>query len=250
MVEEVNKTVVVPSTGKQESSAKVEMKKDSGKPAKVQEPHMNDQAVDDSLLTILNRRDFYRDNFHRSMLINLLMIVANIIFGFLVVYLLFSQQPPKYFVTTPDGRILPITPLNQPLKSTPQVLAWANVAAVTVNSYDFLNFRAQLQAASVNFTPDGFQAYKKVLQDSKNLDFVVKNKLLSTAVATGAPFVLQQGLLSGRYTWKIQLPLLIKYQSASQSTTNPVVVTMLIQRVPLEVNSQGMGVVYYQSQGG
>ncbi len=196
---------------------------------------------------VLSRNFFYRDSYRKILFILLLSIVINILMTIVALYNILHPAPAQFIVTSADGRLIPVSPLSQPVKSTPQILAWANMAASRINSYDFVNFRSQLQDASSYFTAEGWRSYQRAFADTGNLNYVRTNKLVATAVATGAPVVLQQGLVSGMYTWKIQLPLLVKYQSATLSKNIPTIVTMLIQRTSIEENPSGIGIVYYRA---
>ena len=49
-------------------------------------------------------------------------------------------------------------------------------------------------------------------------------------------------VLFGKYTWKVSLPILVKYDSASNNYTQPLVIKMLIQRVPVLNNERGIAI--------
>ena len=46
-----------------------------------------------------------------------------------------------------------------------------------------------------------------------------------------ACIILQKGVLNGNFSWRVQMPILVTYQSASEFTQQNNVVTMLITRV-------------------
>ena len=124
---------------------------------------------------VFNRNFFYRDNYKRVMIIGLVSIVSNIILAMAVAYAIFNPAPSRFIVTSPDGRIIPVEPLSAAVKSPPQILAWANMAATKINSFDFVNYRQQLQEASNYFSIDGWSDYKAQLKSTGNLKFVVEN---------------------------------------------------------------------------
>jgi len=110
-------------------------------------------------------------------------------------------------------------------------LQWANQAAIASFTYNFVNFRDELQASSGFFTAEGWDQFLTALQQSNILDAVKAKKLIVSAVATRAPIILQKGILNGVYFWRVQMPILVTYQSASEFTQQNNVVTMLITRV-------------------
>jgi intracellular multiplication protein IcmL len=187
--------------------------------------------TDTALEVVQMRRNFYRDSYRRVVTVLLFMIISNLVLAGIVYYLVTHQPEPKYFATSTDGRITPIYPLTAPMVSDSALLQWANQAAVAAYTYNFLNYQKELQDASEYFTPQGWKNFEAELQASRNLETVINKKLVSTAVATGAPVVLDRGILNGQYAWKVQMPLLVNYESASTLIQQPLLVTMLITRV-------------------
>lgn len=201
--------------------------------------------TENALELVRVRNEFYRDNYRRIIAI---LLLAFLIIGLLVgalIYVVTHPPAPKYFATDTSGRILPLVPLDQPDLSTAALLQWANTAAVAAFTYNFVDYRAQLQAASEFFTPEGWQAYLESIQSSNNLAAVKAKNLVVSAVATGAPIVLQHGVVDGRYTWQVQMPLLVTYQSASQVTPQSLMVNMVITRVSALDSPRGIGIAQF-----
>jgi intracellular multiplication protein IcmL len=188
-------------------------------------------AEESALEIVQMRKNFYRDSYRRVVFILLLMVLVNILLAFIIYYLISHQPEPKYFATSADGRITPIYPLTAPMVSDSALLQWANQAAVAAYTYNFSTYRKELQEASEYFTPEGWNDFQTALKSSRNLETVITKKLVVTAVATGAPVILDRGVLNGHYSWKVQMPLLVTYESASTTIQQPIVVTMLITRV-------------------
>lgn len=136
----------------------------------------------------------------------------------------------------------PNVPLNQANLSETSLLVWANTATVTAFTYNFVNYKTELQSISAYFTPEGWNAFKDALDNSGNLNAVIKNKLVVTAVAQGAPLILQEGIMNGVYTWKVQMPVLIEYKGALGSNVQHSIVTMLIARVKSTAPQNGIGI--------
>lgn len=205
---------------------------------------MDDKAAE----LVYNRNFFYRDNYKRVLSIGLIAIISNVVLVLAITYSILSPAPSKFIVTSPDGRIIPVEPLTAAVKSTEQILAWANMASTKINSFDFVNYKRQLQEASENFTVAGWEDYKKQLISSQNIKYVVDNKLVVTSVATGAPVLDQQGLINGIYSWKVTLPILVKYAGATVQKSFPYTVSLLIQRVDIQNNPQGIGIASYRAR--
>jgi len=199
----------------------------------------------DPLKLVMMRNNFYRDNYRRVVLTLLVMVVIN--FGLVggLVYMITHRPAPKYFATTAAGRIIPLYPLDEPMVSQAQLLQWASSAALSTFNFDFANWRGQLQKSSELFTQPGWTAWEAALKSTRDLQTVIAKKLVVHAVVTGAPVILQHGVLNGRYSWKIQMPLLVTYQSASTTFQQPVTVTMLITRVPVINFPRGIAIAQF-----
>lgn len=201
--------------------------------------------AEDALTMVATRNEFYRDGQRKMMLVLLISIVANLILGSLLAYLITHPPAPKYFATSINGRITPLFPLNEPNQADSAVLQWANQAAIAAFTYNFVNYRTELQASSGFFTAEGWTQFLNALQESNNLDAVKAKKLVVSAVATRAPIILQKGILNGSFSWRVQMPVLVTYQSASEFSQQNNVVTMLITRVSTLNTPRGIGIAQF-----
>ncbi|KTD32756.1 protein IcmL (DotI) [Legionella nautarum] len=199
----------------------------------------------DALTAVKLRNEFYRDGQRKIIFALLFSVLINFILASLLVYMLTHPPAPKYFATSISGRITPLFPLDEPNQSDSAVLQWANQAAIAAFTYNFVNYRDELQASSGFFTADGWTQFLNALQQSNNLDAVKAKKLIVSAVATRAPIILQKGLLNGVYSWRVQMPILVTYQSASEFSQQNNVVTMLITRVSTLNSPRGIGIAQF-----
>lgn len=174
----------------------------------------------------------------------LLISVASLCFMLTIFlgYVIFNPPQPQYFATSVNGRITPLVALEEPNQSDSAVLQWANQAAIAAFTYNFVNYQDELLAASRYFTASGWQQFTDALTQSNNLDVVKAKKLIVSAVATRSPIILQKGVLNGVYSWRIQMPILVTYQSASEFSQQNNVVTMLVTRISTLESPRGIGI--------
>lgn len=198
--------------------------------------------AEDALTVVALRNKFYKDSQRKVIFALLIAILVNLVLGSMLIYIITHPPEPKYFATSINGRITPLFPLDQPNQSDSAVLQWANQAAIASFTYNFVNYRDELQASSGFFTPEGWDQFLNALQQSNNLDAVKAKKLIVSAVATRAPIILQKGVLNGNFSWRVQMPILVTYQSASEFTQQNNVVTMLITRVSTLNSPRGIGI--------
>jgi|AntRauTorckE5430_2_1112549.scaffolds.fasta_scaffold00008_25 intracellular multiplication protein IcmL len=200
--------------------------------------------MSDGLETVILRNDFYRDGYRKSLSIVLFLLISNVLLAFAVLSLYAQKPEARFFATSSDGRIIPVQPLSVPGLSSAEILDWTTKAAIKTYSYDHVNYRASLQDVSEMFTGTGWTKFQEALTKSRMLKTVIAQKLVMTAVPTGAPIVLEEGVRNARYMWKIQIPMLLKLQGA-QNITQPIKVTVLVQRVSLINNPKGVAIVNY-----
>ena len=199
----------------------------------------------DALTAVALRNKFYKDGQRKLVIALIISLLVNSMLAIMLIYLMSHPPAPKYFATSINGRITPLFPLTEPNQSDSAILQWANQAAIAAFTYNFVNYRDELQASSGFFTADGWNQFLTALQQSNNLEAVKAKKLIVSAVATRAPIILQKGLLNGRYSWRIQMPLLVTYQSASEFSQQNNVVTMLVTRVSTPNSPRGIGITQF-----
>ena len=199
----------------------------------------------DVLTAISERNNFYRDSYRKVLLSLILSIFSIILLVSAIIYIAVNPPKPRYFATYSNGSLAPMIPLDQPNMSVSSLLQWVTSSVVSVNTFDFVNYRDQLQKASEFFTAEGWQAYLTALQSSRNLDAVIQKKLTVTAVATGAPVIVRQWLENGVMTWQIQLPVLITYQSASNYVPQNNIIILKVQRISTLLSPNGIGIEDY-----
>jgi intracellular multiplication protein IcmL len=172
--------------------------------------------ADDPVELVRLRNNFYRDNYRRLVGALLFLLAIIVILVSTIFYQITNRPEPRYFATTVDGRIMPLFPLSEAMLSPAELLQWTNRAAVAAYTYNFVNYRDAMQQLQNQFTADGWRYYEDALKVSRSLEMVIAKKLVVSAVATGTPVILDQAVIGGRYSWKVQIPLLVSYQSPNE----------------------------------
>ena len=203
-----------------------------------------EKAPDTSGLgTVVVRNEFYRDGYRSLLRLAVMQGIA--ILGLLgAMYLVIQVHQPenRYFATTEDGRLVPMVPLNQPNLSSPALMSWVAQATTEVMTFGFNDYRRRLQEASRNFTRRGWESFTQALQKSRIIEMVEANQQVLTAAPQGAPILVSEGLVAGRYQWEVELPMILTYQSGSKSRSDKLLVTLVIVRVPRLESPNGVGI--------
>ncbi|OGT55433.1 MAG: hypothetical protein A3F14_06520 [Gammaproteobacteria bacterium RIFCSPHIGHO2_12_FULL_43_28] len=206
----------------------------------------------DALQLIFTRNAFYKRLHYLALGAFALTIVVIGILTWTLFYVVRNPSFPLYFATDSVGRLIRIVPVNQPNMPTEEVSEFAVAAAEAAFSYDFVNYRAQLQSAEKYFTRYGWREYMKALRSSNNILALTNRKQIVIAKAVEKPKLVREGVLGGAYAWRFDVPLLITYWAPpyddSSKSLNALTLSMIIQRQPILESYQGLGVVQVVAQ--
>ncbi len=208
------------------------------------EPGMNATHADapaPDAAAVIGGLDWYRAQFHRAMKLSLCLVAALCLSVAVSALLLLSQPKPRYFAATPDLRLAPMVPLDQPLLTQEGLLTWASNAITGAMSLNFLEWREKLESIRPHFEDEAFKSFLASLQSSGILDMIRDKRLSASAVATRAPVIIASGLVGGRATWKIEFPLIVSYESSQGvESTQKLLATVLVCRASTAKTPRGV----------
>ncbi len=93
--------------------------------------------------------------------------------------------------------------------------------------------------------PAGYTEYQEALHKFKIVEKVLDRKLVLKAMPLDAPHVVLEKVFAGRYMWKIQIPVQLKYQSVGFSDIDQYQITLIVMRVPVSDAPRGILVLKY-----
>ncbi|MBS0286296.1 MAG: type IVB secretion system apparatus protein IcmL/DotI [Proteobacteria bacterium] len=192
---------------------------------------------------VMVRANFYRDNVRRLMAFCIFLVLT--IGGLMgwIIYERTHKPAVQYFATSGNGKLSKLTALNQPNLTTTSLLDWVVEAATSAYNFNFGNYDRALKDIKSFFTEAGYKHFLESLAAAKTIETVREKQLMVSAITTGTPVVLQEGPnTDGIYTWKVQLPMLITYQSQSDTRKQNVILTMFIARRSTLESPKGIGI--------
>lgn len=176
--------------------------------------------------------------------VNLLLVAQLSLIGF--VYFVFAIRAEGQFIAQrPDEDTFQLAPMDRPNVSTKALLSWVTLAATSSFSFDFVNYKDQLTKLQDYFTTDGYDNFISSLDSAGFLKSIEEKKLVLSAVAVGPAIVLTENGEGNKHTWRIQVPLLVRYQSANVNETRLQVVDVLIAQVSTKDAPKGIGIAQY-----
>lgn len=199
---------------------------------------MAEEAVE-----VMHLKDnFYRDSFTiLSITLSLVVFVILVLIG-TSIYLIVNKPRPVYFVVGDEWRLMSPVPVNKPYLLKPDLLQWVSTVLPKAFDYDFVNYKAQLTDASQYFTTNGWKNFLNQINIYADYERVQTEKLFIQTQPGGAPFVLNQGVLQGRYAWWVQMPLVLNYISSTKRSSETLTLQVLVVRVPTLNNLAGVGI--------
>ncbi len=162
-----------------------------------------------------------------------------------------NPEEPKYFqVQIEQGKkqFTQVQSYNARLLSRDDLLLWVQEVVGNIYTFNAITYQQRFNdILAKDFTPDGADSFRQVLNDSQLLKQVTTQQLNLTSIVSDQPVILREGFLLGEYSWKVQMPVLLTFESASETTTKRIIVTVLIINVPTEESPQAVAIQEFWS---
>jgi intracellular multiplication protein IcmL len=190
---------------------------------------------------VIESRDWYLGQ--NSRLFKVLMFVFPIILLSLAlnVWQVVFKPEPRYFAVTQDLRIMEMPPLSEPVIENRSLGNWAGDVVVRALSLNFLTWRQTLSDLRGEFDPTGFESFLDSLKNGGHLDKIEKERLSLSSLISGAPVITGSGLRGGVMTWKLEMPLVLSYESsAGVVASQKLLAEVVVQRTKPSLNPKGV----------
>lgn len=238
----------MPSTSK--SSSERSRKKPSPTPAEAREGSSSTSELSGGQMVALRNQSVYA--IYRKMIsLTIIAVIMALLSVGTAVHFKNKKIPPKYVPVSESGVLVQPIPLNKPNQDNGTITEYALKAIRAVNTYDYINWRDQLQNASVYFTPQGWNDYTTQFSAVDTIKAVQDRRMIVSVQPTDEVKVVRQAVAeNGTYVWVVEAPIEITYtahtSSLSGGTTQRGLVTLYIIRVPTTINPKGIGIEIYQ----
>lgn len=206
---------------------------------------MADNTESQKLLFQLN--EFYRDNYRRTMKWLSVMVIICALLSVILAWISYDRKQPPYYAAMTTGQVVPMHALSEPVITSAFIQQWSEMTTQIIYNLSFDAYQQQLDQAKERFTADGWLKMNNALVSSGLLKELVNNRLIISSVVSGTPVILARMVIDGRFTWRVQLKLLVTFTSASQVIKRTLLITMDIQRVPALNAPQGIQIINFIS---
>ncbi len=160
---------------------------------------------------------FQQDGYQDTIILLIIMIIIG--FGavaataYLVVYPLLSVEIP----VDKEWRVMQEIPLELSFATVSDVLQWVSQVAPGFYSLDFNQYQQEVELQKIYFTDEGWSNYLLTLRQYPfQQESLQKQKAFITCAPEGAPIIMSQGVLFGRYSWWVQMPVSLRYSNGDK----------------------------------
>lgn len=169
--------------------------------------------------------------------------LANLVLLCALLCCVLLRPEPVYFGMSRDMKLLPMTPLSEPILNEAALKNWVSEAVTMSFNLDYLNWKRQLNDARAHFTRKAFVGFALSLDREGHLPLLRQQRALMHAVIQGTPVLTRSGVVQGTLVWEFELPLLVSYEtSAGRISNNAVTVVAQVQRVPATDYPMGVAI--------
>lgn len=196
--------------------------------------------TEEGLSVVRLEDNYYRDSFGKVIFVIFALSVSVVFLAGISVYTYMNQPPPITFRVAGEWRVMASVPVQQPYLSEPDLLQWVSEVIPNAFNLDFLNMDSQLEDLRQYFTDNGYQVFLNQLKNYADKSMVQPYKMFVHGKPTRAPVILNQGVLSGRYAWWVQIPVNISYAGARDMPDVNLTLQVLVVRTETTNNLTGI----------
>ncbi|UXI68337.1 DotI/IcmL family type IV secretion protein [Tahibacter amnicola] len=151
----------------------------------------------------------------------------------------------RYIATTDATAVCEITPDSEPRVTPATIADFAKDTVLESNTYDYVNYRESInRVASSRYTENGRAQYLASLDQSGNLERVIKGRYILRAMATKVPQIEQEGRRGAQRFWIVAVPIAIEFYSGSERDTKVrkdfLAQVTVVQVAPSALNVKGI----------
>lgn len=199
--------------------------------------------------SVIIRNESLYSIYRKLIALSLITFIAVIIAIISTIQIYKMKVPPRYIPLDVENRLLPTVPLDKPNITNGEVGQLALEAVKAINTYDYINWKEELEKTEVYFTPKGWNAYWDQFKLIGTLNTITSQKMIVSIDITSNMTVPHQKVVNGIYTWLVEIPVKITYYAHRKDAPGNNIQTgkiiLQIERVPTTINPTGAAISSY-----
>lgn len=155
-------------------------------------------------------------------------------------YLVSHRPRPVYFASSSSGKIVPMVPLDRPVRSERWLIEWSASTIEDLLTISAVNYNASFLRIRDKFLPSTFGQIVDTFDKNGMKKYILDNRMDTYVALENAPVIVNEGVMNGQRSWKIQAPIVLTFTNGAGRTPKHFVVEMVVSRVPTFVNKNGV----------
>lgn len=189
------------------------------------------------------RTESYRNGYRRLIWLTYILTAGIILLiGALIFTIVNGWPQDRYFAQTSEGAVMQMAGLARPNISQQAMFDWAAESASQIMTFGFNDYNQKLTAARTRFTEDGWESFGPKMSKSAFFRTMIEEQQIATAVPMAPPVLFSEGMMMGRYSWVIEVPMMLTVRSGSVSRSITQQVRMVVIEVPTDINPMGIAI--------
>lgn len=164
-----------------------------------------------------------------------------LILASLISFVLYQKIPePRYFAINSQNQFFELPPKSDPSLSQSMLQNWVVQFALASHTFDFYYYDQQMDDMKRFFTDSGYQQYRSAMQPF--VSNIKRLQVMLTCAVLEAPSIQRTTVLEGVYQWYVEIPIIVRYDSASAVKNDKRTLKMIIKRTDTNDNPYGIAV--------
>lgn len=167
-----------------------------------------------------DRVEFYKDSVFGQMLSIIVLTLVLIVISLALYRSIVMRPATRYFKTDESGSVFQAVSLKDDLGFKDiDVTYWTSQKTASLFNINYINVVKQIESKSNLFDEIGWEKFKRLLVDQNLISPIVNKRQIMHGVPSGVPTVNSRGVLNGRYSWTIVVPIDVSYSGQSRFPT-------------------------------
>lgn len=173
-------------------------------------------------------------------------LVGALIVSTLSLTALYKRIPePEYFAVTPNKEFFKLPSESEPSLSQGLLQNWVATFALASHTFDFYHFDEQVSVMEKYFTREGYRQYLSSIEGFR--DDILNKQMMVSCTVLEAPSIRRSTVIDNIYEWFVEVPIMIRYDSASSSRGEKRNLILIVRRYPNPDNPYGVAISMFRS---
>ncbi|WP_305910427.1 DotI/IcmL family type IV secretion protein (plasmid) [Methylomarinum sp. Ch1-1] len=163
-------------------------------------------------------------------------------FSFLINIIQYALTPEAdYYAQRKNLFTEKMVPFHEPYVTNNGIVKFATRVVTDTLTMDFYNIEMNFDGVSKYYNQAALKDLVESM-DNKGITGIIKNKKLSVSASlSGLPLVVNEGIISGVYSWLVEIPMIMSYESSKGTLPGKeILAKVLMQSTDTQINPYGV----------